>query len=98
MGMVLFIVSEAMLFFAFFWAFFHSSLNPTMEIGCVWPPKGIEAINPWHVPLLNTFVLVTSGAYVTWAHYSLLAGYRRQTIHALLFTIIFAIWFTGLQY
>jgi cytochrome c oxidase subunit 3 len=98
MGMVLFIVSEAMLFFAFFWAFFHSSLNPTLEIGCVWPPKGIEAINPWHVPLLNTFVLVTSGAYITWAHYSLLAGYRKQTIHALLFTILFAVWFTGLQY
>lgn len=98
MGMVLFIASEAMLFFAFFWAFFHSSLNPTLEIGCVWPPKGIEAINPWHVPLLNTFVLVTSGAYITWAHYSLLAGHRRQTIHALLFTIAFAIWFTGLQY
>ena len=46
-----------MLFFAFFWAFFHSSLNPTIEIGCVWPPKGIIAINPWHVPLLNTVVL-----------------------------------------
>ena len=45
MGMVLFIISEAMLFFAFFWGFFHASLNPVPEIGCVWPPKGIEALN-----------------------------------------------------
>ena len=97
MGMVLFIVSELMLFFAFFWAFFHSSLNPVPEIGCVWPPKGIEAINPFHVPLLNTFVLVNSGAFVTWAHYGLLAGFRRQTIVALIYTIGLALFFTALQ-
>ena len=97
MGMILFIVSEAMLFFAFFWAFFHSSLNPTPELGAVWPPKGIEALNPFHVPLLNTFVLLNSGAFVTWAHYSLLAGYRKQTINSLLFTIILALFFTCLQ-
>ena len=45
-GMILFIVSEIMFFVAFFWAFFHSSLSPTVDIGCVWPPKGIEAMNP----------------------------------------------------
>jgi cytochrome c oxidase subunit 3 len=97
MGMILFILSEVMFFFAFFWAFFHSSLNPTIEIGCVWPPKGIIAINPWHVPLLNTFVLVTSGAYVTWAHYAILAGYRKESINALIATIVFAAFFTCLQ-
>ena len=84
-------------FFAFFWAFFHSSLNPTIEIGCVWPPKGITAINPWHVPLLNTFVLVTSGAYITWTHYSILAGYRKDSINSLIYTIILAAFFTVLQ-
>jgi cytochrome c oxidase subunit 3 len=97
MGMILFIVSELMLFFAFFWAFFHSSLNPATELGSVWPPKGIQAIHPFHVPLLNTFVLVNSGAFVTWAHYSLLAGFRRQTINALIYTILLAIFFTILQ-
>lgn len=98
MGMVLFIISEVMLFFAFFWAFFHSSLNPVPEIGSVWPPKGIEALNPFHVPLLNTFVLVNSGAFVTWAHYSVLVGYRRQAIAALVYTIVLALFFTFLQY
>lgn len=97
MGMVLFIVSEVMLFFAFFWAFFHSSLNPVYQIGCVWPPKGIHAPDPWGIPLLNTFVLVTSGAYVNWAQYSILAGYRRQAINGLTLTIILAVWFTLLQ-
>jgi cytochrome c oxidase subunit 3 len=97
LGMVLFIISEAMLFFAFFWAFFHSSLNPSMELGSVWPPKGIEAINPWHVPLLNTFVLINSGAFVTWAHYSLLAGLRKQTINGLVYTVLLAAFFTFLQ-
>lgn len=97
MGMVLFILSEVMLFFAFFWAFFHSSLNPVYQIGCVWPPKGIHAPDPWGIPLLNTFVLVTSGAYVNWAQYSILAGYRRQAINGLTLTIILAVWFTLLQ-
>lgn len=98
LGMILFIASEVMLFFAFFWSFFHSSLNPTIEIGCVWPPKGIIAINPWHVPLLNTIVLVTSGAFITWSHHAILAGYRKDSIEALIYTIILAAFFTLLQY
>jgi cytochrome c oxidase subunit 3 len=44
-GMILFIASEVMFFFAFFWAFFTASLNPTIEIGAIWPPKGIETLN-----------------------------------------------------
>jgi len=98
LGMILFIASEVMLFFAFFWSFFHASLNPTIEIGCVWPPKGIIAINPWHIPLLNTIVLVTSGAFITWSHYAILAGYRKDSIEALIYTIILAAFFTFLQY
>ena len=42
-----------MFFFAFFWAFFTSSLAPVFNIGDVWPPSGIEAISPWRLPLLN---------------------------------------------
>lgn len=45
MGMLLFIVSEVMFFVAFFWAFFHSSLSPTIEVGAVWPPTSIMTMD-----------------------------------------------------
>jgi heme/copper-type cytochrome/quinol oxidase subunit 3 len=96
-GMILFIVSEIMLFFAFFWAYFHSSLNPVAEIGGVWPPKGIEVINPWLIPLLNTAILLTSGASLTWSHAALLGGFRLEAITGLLCTLVLATLFTAFQ-
>jgi len=96
-GMILFIVSEVMFFVAFFWAFFHSSLSPTVEIGAVWPPKGIEVLNPWEIPFLNTVILLSSGASVTWAHHALLIGDRKQGLYGLIVTILLAILFTSFQ-
>jgi len=96
-GMVLFIVSEIMFFFAFFWAFFHSSLAPTVELGSVWPPEAISPFNPWDVPLLNTIILLSSGATVTWAHHAITTGVRYQAIYALILTIFLALIFTALQ-
>ena len=96
-GMLLFIASEVMFFFAFFWAFFHASLAPTIEIGAVWPPKGLEVLSPWQIPLLNTIILLTSGASVTWAHHAILAGYKRQATISLIVTVLLAAVFTALQ-
>lgn len=96
-GMLLFITTEIMFFVAFFWAFFHSSLAPTVEIGAVWPPKGIEVLNPWEIPFLNTIILLSSGASVTWAHHAILAGNRQQAITGLSFTVVLAAIFTGFQ-
>ena len=96
-GMLLFILSEVMLFFAFFWAFFHSSLNPVAEIGSIWPPKGIITMNPWLIPLLNTILLLTSGAALTWSHAALVGMNRIETITGLLLTIVLAIIFTLCQ-
>ena len=42
MGVALFIVSEGLFFLAIFWAYFHSALSPTVELGAQWPPMGIE--------------------------------------------------------
>nr|BBH42921.1 cytochrome c oxidase subunit 3 [Marophrys sp. SRT127] len=96
-GMLLFIVSEVMFFFAFFWAFFHSSLAPAIEIGSVWPPTSINPFNPWGVPLLNTFILLLSGATVTWAHHEILVGRKEPAKIALFLTLILAAAFTALQ-
>jgi cytochrome c oxidase subunit 3 len=97
LGMVLFIVSEIMFFFAFFWAFFHSSIAPVHSIGGVWPPKAISTINTFTIPLTNTFLLLTSGATVTWAHHALLVRAKKHTLVALTFTILLATLFTCLQ-
>jgi cytochrome c oxidase subunit 3 len=97
MGMILFILSEVMFFFGFFWAFFHSALAPTPEIGSVWPPQGIDVINAWGIPLLNTVILLTSGATITWAHHAIVAGNRRNAITGFVLTLTLAVFFTMLQ-
>jgi cytochrome c oxidase subunit 3 len=58
---------------------------------------GIEAINPFELPLLNTVILLSSGVTVTYAHHSLIQGNRSGALYGLLFTIILAIIFTGFQ-
>lgn len=96
-GIILFIVSEVFFFAGFFWAFYHSSLAPTHELGGYWPPAGIKPLNPLEVPLLNTSVLLASGVSITWAHHSLIEGNRKHTIQALLITIALGVYFTLLQ-
>lgn len=103
LGIILFITSEVMLFFAFFWAFFHSSLSPHHSIGCIWPPKGITPIHPWDLPLTNTIILLSSGATVTFAHNSL--SFKTQPSerklelgHGLFLTILFSLIFTLIQF
>jgi cytochrome c oxidase subunit 3 len=96
-GMVLFIISEVFFFLSFFWAFFHSSLSPSPELGRVWPPIGVEAFDPFTVPLLNTIVLLSSGISVTWAHHALIAGDHDSAFQGLLFTVILGLYFTILQ-
>ena len=97
-GVILFIVSEVFAFLSVFWAFFHSSLSPSIEIGGVWPPQGIEALSAFGIPLLNTFLLLSSGSTITYGHHALIKGDRKKAIIGGLLTIILAIIFTALQY
>nr|YP_009948017.1 cytochrome c oxidase subunit III [Anthalia sp. YD3030]QOH97185.1 cytochrome c oxidase subunit 3 [Anthalia sp. YD3030] len=96
-GMILFIVSEVFFFVSFFWAFFHSSLSPAVELGALWPPMGIIAFNPFQIPLLNTAILLASGVTVTWAHHSLMENNHSQTTQSLFFTILLGFYFSMLQ-
>lgn len=109
LGFILFIASEVMFFFGFFWGFFHSSLSPSVFIGGAWPPPGIEPFNPWTVPLANTLILLLSGAAITWAHHSFIAtpryypfaivfkNSRRPVKQAFVVTLVLAVCFTCLQ-
>nr|YP_010506516.1 cytochrome c oxidase subunit III [Korinchia angustiabdomena]QGW56726.1 cytochrome c oxidase subunit III [Korinchia angustiabdomena]UXF58234.1 cytochrome c oxidase subunit III [Korinchia angustiabdomena] len=96
-GMILFILSEVLFFSSFFWAFFHSSLSPAIELGSTWPPAGIIPFNPFQIPLLNTTILLASGITVTWAHHSLMSGNYSQTTQGLFFTVLLGVYFTILQ-
>jgi cytochrome c oxidase subunit 3 len=98
-GMILFIASEVMFFLAWFWAFFDSAIFPSAveAVGGVWPPKGVEVLNPWGFPLLNTLILLCSGTTVTWAHHSLIHGDRQGLKLGLLLTILLGLTFTGVQ-
>ncbi len=102
-GMILFIASEVMFFVAWFWAYFDASLFPALTearaalTGGVWPPQGIETFDPWHLPLINTLILLTSGTTVTWAHHALRENDRKGLIWGLILTVILGLLFSALQ-
>jgi cytochrome c oxidase subunit III len=104
-GMIMFIASEVMFFVAWFWAYFDVAIyaNEAIQqarvekLGGTWPPKGIEVFNPWHLPLLNTLILLTSGTTVTWAHHALLENDRKGLKNALWLTIALGALFTVVQ-
>ena len=96
-GMALFISSEVMFFVAFFWAFFSASLFPTEAIGFIWPPKGMEVIEPFDLPLLMTMILLLSGCTVTWAHHAILHNNQYDALRGLGATIALGIIFLCLQ-
>jgi cytochrome c oxidase subunit III len=104
-GMMMFIASEVMFFAAWFWAYFDAALyanDPQLysrieNLGGVWPPKGIETLDPWHLPLLTTLILLTSGTTVTWAHHALLENDRQGLKMGLWLTVILGLIFTGVQ-
>ena len=98
-GMILFIASEVMFFVAWFWAYFNAALSPSdvEAVGGVWPPKGIEVLDPFVFPLLNTLILLLSGTTVTWAHHSLIHGDRKGLKQGLWLTVLLGLLFSCVQ-
>ena len=77
-----FIFSEVMFFAAWFWSFFKHAMYPmgpdSPRVDGVWPPVGIETFDPFHLPLINTLILLCSGAAATWAHHALVHEENRE--------------------
>jgi cytochrome c oxidase subunit 3 len=107
--MILFIASEVMFFVAWFWIFFEmalfhghraglgESIDEVRQAWATWPPKGVETVPPWQLPLVNTLTLLLSGTTVTWAHHALQTGDRRGAKIGLFLTILLGILFTSIQ-
>ena len=105
LGMTLFIISEVMFFFSFFWAYFHCALNPSVTLGCSWPSVGIEYME-FALPAANTLTLLSSGVAVTYVHKamavpSLTARARKEKLYeiaeGLCYAICYAVLFTCIQ-
>jgi len=98
MGMLLFILSEVMFFFAFFWSFFHYSLSPSIAIGNVWPPLNTQKLDVWGLPLVNTILLLSSGVTITLAHQYILNNNKNLFAWTLFLTIVLGICFLSCQF
>ncbi|HWA92012.1 MAG TPA: cytochrome c oxidase subunit 3 [Rhizomicrobium sp.] len=96
-GMVLFIASEVMFFVAWFWAYFNTAFFPHDVSITQWPPAGITTLDPWHFPLLNTLILLTSATTVTWAHHAILHGDKKGAVQGLILTVALGLSFTSIQ-
>jgi cytochrome c oxidase subunit 3 len=97
MGMALFIMSEVLFFFAFFWAFFSSALVAPETVPASWPPEGVHPIDAWDIPFLNTMILLLSGATVTWAHHAIRENDNHTAFRALALTVCLGVIFTSFQ-
>lgn len=101
-GFIFFIMSEAMFFVAWFWAFFKNAMYPmgpqSPAIDGVWPPAGIETFDPWHLPLINTLILLLSGCAATWAHHALAHDDNRKDLQTgLILAVALGVLFTFFQ-
>ena len=98
-GMVLFISSEVMFFVGFFWSYFSFLFFPETQGNgqTVWPPTNIQTFDPFHLPLLNTMILLLSGCTVTWAHHGLLEGDKKTLVNGLGLTVLLGLTFTLCQ-
>jgi cytochrome c oxidase subunit 3 len=81
---------------------FDAAYSPFEKFTSAWPSAGPlgESFTPmkaWGVPAVNTLLLLTSGATLTWAHWGLIKGKRTQLNLGLALTISLGLTFMGFQ-
>ncbi|MEL6838011.1 MAG: cytochrome c oxidase subunit 3 [Pseudomonadota bacterium] len=98
-GFIMFIMSEVMFFAAWFWSFFKHAMYPMNEyVGSTYVPAEFYQVDAFHLPLINTLVLLCSGMAVTWAHHALVHENNRKDLeHGLLLAVVLGVLFTFLQ-
>ena len=110
-GMILFIASEVMFFAGWFWVFFELAIfhdhraswsvalwdEAFTKAWASWPPPNVETFDPFHLPLINTLILLLSGTTVTWAHHALQQNDRKGAAAGLALTVLLGMLFTSVQ-
>ncbi len=98
-GFIMFVMSEVMFFVAWFWAFFKHAIYPMSGYeGSTYVQPEIYHVDAFHLPLMNTLVLLLSGAAVTWAHHALVHNEPRKDVElGLIIAVVLGLCFTGLQ-
>nr|AOS49780.1 cytochrome c oxidase subunit III [Aleurocanthus camelliae] len=96
-GVMLFILSEVCFFSSFFWAYFYYSLSPDHSIGLCWPPAGIMSIDFMGIPFLNTLILLGSGFFITWCHYSIMINSYSIAKQTLIICCLLGVYFISIQ-
>ena len=112
-GMAWFIFSEVAFFSGFFGALFYARVITVPSLAeaqllwpgftASWPTAGpglktaLTPVSAWGIPAINTLILLTSGATVTWAHWGLQKGRQAQLKLGLALTILLAVIFVSLQ-
>jgi cytochrome c oxidase subunit 3 len=91
LGMLLFIISEIMVFGAFFTAYFFIRVVG----GAEWPAEGTEL--PKAIAFVNTLILVSSSITVHWALESVKSGNRRGLQAGMLTTFLLGATFLFIQ-
>ena len=92
LGMMLFIASEIMFFAGLFGVYFNvRSSTP------VWPPEGIDFIEPFPLTAVGTVLLVLSSFTIQWAIWRIRKGDRTGLVRGLVVTLLLGGVFLGIQ-
>ncbi len=79
-------------------ALLYPDFDPT------WPSQGpgemggeMKPMGPWGIPAINTLLLLSSGATITWAHWGLKVDNNKQLVNGLIATIVLGLLFVVFQ-